>query len=332
MNKLKCELCDFSTTSYRGLTGHIVQKHSVQGKDYYDKYLKKPKEGICPTCGKQTRYISMTTGYLKHCSQKCSSLDKTVQEKLENTSKNKYGTRRPIQSKIVQDNLKHSFIEKYGVDNPAKSEQIKEKIKNTSIERYNGIGWASSELLAKCQQTNLKRYGAINGQGGIGLEKTKQTNIERYGVSNAAQSAEIRNKITNTKRKTGSMSKIELYFEQKLNELGILYDREYISKDYPYFCDFHFLDMYVELHCSWMHGGHWFDATNQADLDKLAFWKERSNKNTSQYKTAINVWTKSDIEKRNIAIKNHLNYIVLWNKTDIDNFLNILKENLCDKI
>ena len=330
MNKLKCELCDFSTTSYRGLTGHIVQKHNIQGKDYYDKYLKKYKEGICPTCNKPTRYISMSKGYLKHCSTKCSSLDKVVQEKLENTSKNKYGTKRPMQSKDIQDKLKQSYLKKYGVDNPAKSKQIKEKIKNTSISRYNGIGWASPELLKKCQQTCLERYNAVNGQGGIGLEKTKQTNIKRYGVSNAAQCAEIRNKITNTKRQNGSMSKLELYFEQKLDELGISYDREYISKDYPYFCDFHILNMYIELHCFWMHGGHWFDVNNQDDINKLSSWKEKA-KTKPQYKTAINVWTKSDIEKRNTAIKNHLNYIVLWNKNNIDNFLHILKENLNDK-
>ena len=92
LSVLKCELCSFTSNSYRGLTGHIVQKHGIAGKDYYDKYLKKHNEGICPICGKPTTYISMHKGYLKHCSTSCSSLDPNVQNKLENTSKIKYGT------------------------------------------------------------------------------------------------------------------------------------------------------------------------------------------------------------------------------------------------
>ena len=42
------------------------------------------------------------------------------------------------------------------------------------------------------------------------------------------------------------------------------------------------------------------------------------------YKVAITVWTKSDLEKRDYAIKNNLNYIVLWTLNDIDNFIKSL--------
>ena len=52
----------------------------------------------------------------------------------------------------------------------------------------------------------------------------------------------------------------------------------------------------------------------------LQQWEEKA-KTSQQYKRAIEFWTKRDIQKRDIAIKNNLNYIVLWNKTDIDNFI-----------
>jgi hypothetical protein len=326
LSVLKCELCSFTSNSYRGLTGHIVQKHGIAGKDYYDKYLKKYNEGICPVCGKPTMYISMHKGYLKHCSTSCSSLDPNVQNKLENTSKIKYGTRKPSQSDEVKEKTKQHFIEKYGVDNPAKNDIIKEKIKETCINRYGGIGWSSAKLLEKFQKTCLERYGAVNGQGGSGLEKTRQTTVEKYGVTCVTQSYEMRKKSIDKKRKNGSMSKNELYFESELNKLNIYYLREYKSDLYPYFCDFYIqkTNTFIELNNYWMHGGHWFDDTNEDDLKILNKWKEKS-KVSSIYKTAINVWTKSDIEKRNCAIKNNLNYIVLWNKTDIDNFISTLR-------
>ena len=69
-----------------------------------------------------------------------------------------------------------------------------------------------------------------------------------------------------------------------------------------------------------MHGGHWFDSNNQNDLDKLLVWSEKA-KNSKLYEIAVEVWTKGDLEKRDCAIKNNLNYIVLWTLEDINNFI-----------
>ena len=72
-----------------------------------------------------------------------------------------------------------------------------------------------------------------------------------------------------------------------------------------------------------MHAMHWFNSNNKDDLNKLTVWKEKA-KTSSMYKVAITVWTKSDLEKRDYAIKNNLNYIVLWTLNDIDNFIKSL--------
>lgn len=42
------------------------------------------------------------------------------------------------------------------------------------------------------------------------------------------------------------------------------------------------------------------------------------------YGSAISIWIKSDKQKRKIAKKNNLNYIVLWNLNDINNFIKSL--------
>ena len=69
----------------------------------------------------------------------------------------------------------------------------------------------------------------------------------------------------------------------------------------------------------WSHGGHEFNFSNENDIKKLNEWKEKSLISKS-YKTAINVWTNKDKEKMNCAKENNLNYIILWNKNDMEEF------------
>lgn len=87
--KYKCEICG-NRTDYLGI--HITQAHKMDCKDYYDKYLRKPGEGICPTCGKETKFRGITKGgYLTHCSYSCAQNDKEVWKKKEETSMREHG-------------------------------------------------------------------------------------------------------------------------------------------------------------------------------------------------------------------------------------------------
>ena len=67
--------------------------------------------------------------------------------------------------------------------------------------------------------------------------------------------------------------------------------------------------MFIECNFSWTHGGHWFDEANEEDLKTLQRWKD---KGTNYYLNAINTWTVRDVEKRNCAEKNHLNYLEIF--------------------
>ena len=55
---LQCKICNQEFNSYTGLAGHINLKHLISSKEYYIKYLKQNDEGICPICGKETKWFS----------------------------------------------------------------------------------------------------------------------------------------------------------------------------------------------------------------------------------------------------------------------------------
>ena len=59
----KCKVCNKEFKNATALTSHLNSKHSLSSKTYYDKYIKKDNEGVCPICGKITRYTRLSTGY-----------------------------------------------------------------------------------------------------------------------------------------------------------------------------------------------------------------------------------------------------------------------------
>lgn len=84
----KCEICgkEFENS---GFAYHLTHSHkdifehngNIQ-KSYYDKYLRKPGEGICPKCGEETEFISLSKGYKKEhkgdCNFRCAICNKQI--------------------------------------------------------------------------------------------------------------------------------------------------------------------------------------------------------------------------------------------------------------
>lgn len=99
--------------------------------------------------------------------------------------------------------------------------------------------------------------------------------------------------------------------------------RQYKNELYPWHCDFYItsINTYIEVQGYFTHGKHPFNPNNKEDIEILNRWK---SKNTKQYKIAIDVWSKSDINKRNTAIKNNLNYIEIFNYENLKNIKNFL--------
>ena len=84
MKKEICKICGELTV----LSKHI-RKHNLTTKEYYDKYLKKDNEGICPVCNKETKFLGIEQGYAKFCSNKCHANDPEFKNNLSLILKNK---------------------------------------------------------------------------------------------------------------------------------------------------------------------------------------------------------------------------------------------------
>lgn len=149
------------------------------------------------------------------------------------------------------------------------------------------------------------------------LEKAKATWQAKYGVDNVMQVPDKVVKAFETRMENGCgpTSKLEdrcyAVLCDKFGERDV--SRQYRSKRYPFPCDFYIrsLDLYVEMNLSWTHGGHFYDATDSADIDKVALWR---SKDTDYYRNAIYTWTVRDVLKRNAAAVNNLNYLVFWDE------------------
>ena len=74
MSTFICKICGKEFIESNAYAQHIKKDHKLQMKEYYDKYLKKPGEGLCAVCGNPTEYISTTKGYQPCCSGECARI------------------------------------------------------------------------------------------------------------------------------------------------------------------------------------------------------------------------------------------------------------------
>ena len=85
-----CKLCNQEFEKIQQLTTHIQFHHKeYNSKSYYDEFLKKPGEGVCPICGREPRFASIIRGYQKYCSDKCAWQDPEVKKKRSDTNSKK---------------------------------------------------------------------------------------------------------------------------------------------------------------------------------------------------------------------------------------------------
>ena len=95
---MRCLICGLN---FNHLGLHI-KFHNITDKEYYDLYIRKPNEGFCPLCGKETTFRGLSKGYLVHCSSKCSnkmSVPKTKKTKFEHFGDENYNNREQVKQK-----------------------------------------------------------------------------------------------------------------------------------------------------------------------------------------------------------------------------------------
>ena len=257
-----------------------------------------------------------------------------ILQKIKNTNLKKFGVEFPLQqlkkenSEIYQ-KISQTCINKFGVDSPLKNKEVREKIKQTNIQKY-GVDYLfkSNIIKEKIKQTNIQKYGVDNPLKNKDIrEKIKQTNIQKYGVDNPLKNKEIWKKSQDN-RQISSKSKLENNF---LNYLKLKYESDdiitqYKSKEYPYYCDFYIksINLYIEIQGHWTHNDHPFDINNLNDQLIMNKWRTKSLSD-KYYKNALNTWTIKDVEKRNTAIQNNLNYLEIFGKTDLNKYIDIFE-------
>lgn len=266
------------------------------------------------------------------------------QGKAGNTREKRYGGRYTLSGdSSLSDGARDTFREHMKDDSFRNA--IDAKKKATNEKRYgNACVMKNDDVLAKCHATCMERYGVEhamklpeNGQA-FALrmaeyadefqKKRQSTCLERYGVPYYSQTddfkrvqsermldSKVQEKLCEVRLKNHTF-KSSLPEDNLYELLCLCFDasdieRQYMSDEYSYACDFYIKsrDMYVELNASWTHGGHWYDVTSNSDSCVLQQWQK---KNTAYYENAITTWTKRDVRKREMAKKNDLNYVVLW--------------------
>ena len=308
------------------------------------------KRPVCIICGKPVKYTS--GHYAKFCSKECqySDLGKKITKEIKIKSNlEKYGVEHTSQLKEVTDkrtksradhvneiqqHVRESLYKKYGAYDVMHIPHILQKIKNTNLKKF-GVEFPlqqlkkeNSEIYQKISQTCINKFGVDSLLKNKEVrEKIKQTNIQKYGVDNPLKNKEIWKKSQDN-RQISSKSKLENNF---LNYLKLKYEpddiiTQYKSKEYPYYCDFYIksINLYIEIQGHWTHNDHPFDINNLNDQLIMDIWRTKSLSD-KYYKNALNTWTIKDVEKRNTAIQNNLNYLEIFGKTDLNKYIDIFE-------
>ena len=165
---MECLICNKNILSGCAFSKHIHKTHGILPKDYYDLYLKKPNEGVCPVCGKETPFLKISKGYQKHCSAKCAQNDLQVN----NTFRN---------------------------NNPQKNPISRQKTINTCQKLYGGVGFKSDIIQQKAIQTRLNKYGTENLYLLDDIQQKARKNSHTNDANKKRESTKIENirKIAN---------------------------------------------------------------------------------------------------------------------------------------
>ena len=242
---------------------------------------------VCLNCGKQVDFIGKKKKmYASFCCCKCNSIYHDLGHKWQLTQQ-KY-------------NLEH-----YGVKYNFQVEKFKKKRIETLLEKY-GVEQPllNKEISAKYRNTCKKHYG----------------------VESPMKSKLIQDKTWATMKANNSFNKSKPEDEcyeilvNKFSKNDVV--RQYKCDRYPWHCDFYIksLDLFIECNFHWTHGGHTFNENDKNDLEIINEWK---TKNTEYFNNAINTWSNLDVNKRNAAKKNKLNYLEFYSLDEVEEWIKL---------
>lgn len=206
--------------------------------------------------------------------------------------------------------------------------------------KHNGLlGWNKNtpEKIQARKDSLIKKYGSWE-TACKEIEKLHKEGVKRkYGVNSVMDIDEfkIKRNITIKNKFIYNHSKPE---DEAYNLLSCYFDnviRQYVSKEYPWACDFYIIDIdtYIECHFSHFHN---FKPYIGNDEDKKEIKilqqksneiKKKTNKIKTQYDVIIYTWSDLDVRKRDLAKQNNLNYLEFYNLNDLKQWINQKKDS-----
>ena len=263
-----------------------------------------------------------------------------VKRKMRETNLRKYGFNCSSKSEIVKEKSKQTCLKRYGVEYPGQIEEAKEKSKKTCLEKYGSEYYiGSKDCLEKTIEFSKQNYNVDWFTKSEEIKnKAKETMLRRYGVEYSMQipknkeymsylmsSYEMQERRYNTMKRNhtfnSSSTEEELFLYIKSRFPTVV--RQYKDKNrYPYFCDFYIpeLDYFIELQGYYTHGKHPFNPNSNEDLQLIEYYKKKYGEDCQP----ITIWSIKDVEKRDCAKRNNLNFKEVWSLEDGKNFVNDL--------
>ena len=263
-----------------------------------------------------------------------------VKKKMRETNLRKYGFNCSSKSEIVKEKTKQTCLKRYGVEYAGQIEEAKEKSKKTCLEKYGSEYYiGSKDCLEKTIKFSKQNYNVDWFTKSEEIKnKAKKTMLRRYGVEYSMQipknkeymsylmsSYEMQERRYNTMKRNhtfnSSSTEEELFLYIKSRFPKVV--RQYKDKNrYPYFCDFYIpeLDYFIELQGYYTHGKHPFDPNSNEDLQLIEYYKKKYGEDCQP----ITIWSIKDVEKRECAKRNNLNFKEVWSLEDGKNFVNDL--------
>ena len=212
--------------------------------------------------------------------------------------------------------MKQGMLDKYGVDNPFKLDEFQVAAAETRKEKYGAeYTLASGSVLSDGARATFAEHMQDDAFRKELNEKKCATNTALYGVPYVVQSHVFQAKMNATKHKNGTFNSSNI--EECIKALDIFKSQYKKDVRYPYLCDFYDKDkdLFIEVNASWTHNFHWYDVDSDAVM--VNAWKKKSD-DSQYYASTLKIFTKSDVEKRECARKNNLNYVTLWDSDGMD--------------
>lgn len=267
---MKCKICNRKFENIKYLMYDIQFLHKMKYREYYDKFIKRKREGVCKNrgCKNKTKFISFRLGYRDYCSSGCYFSDprsrKIFSEKISQVMKS--------------EEYKERMRQKYGVDYQVLTKRFREKKKQTMLNKY-GVESAMQvpAIKEKQKQTLFKKYGVYHpSQFEQFKEKRRQTCLKKYGVDSYFKTDEWRSFMKNGQSPyILSFIKTPSKGEVRLREIvkGLFPTSEHTYKILNYAVDVAIVEckIVVEYDGSYWHRDKEYDDKRQKEIETLGW-------------------------------------------------------------